>query len=271
MKTRVISAVVLLAITFTCVLVSPVTRILFFAVVAGLCAYEFSKNVEKLEARCTLWVMFVYIAAQAALVILQDVYAVFDTGMLAYSALFVFCVYLALFSGVIHKEVSGKGALFTLAGLTYPCVLFGTIMVISVSRIWAFTLILACLSTWVCDSFAMFGGKWFGKHKVAPLVSPTKTVEGCVTGAVSSLFVGLIVYFIFKDQHTLSVWLCMGTAFLASTMGQIGDLAESLLKRMIGVKDFSNLIPGHGGMFDRADSLLFSIPTAYLCLLLANI
>ena len=259
MKTRVISAIVLLTITFTCVLVSPVTRVLFFAAAAALCAYEFSKNVEKLEARCTLWVMFVYIAFQ------------FDTGMLAYSALFVFCIYLALFSGVIHKQVSGKGALFTLAGLTYPCVLFGTIMVISVSRIWAFTLILACLSTWVCDSFAMFGGKWFGKHKVAPLVSPNKTVEGCITGAVSSLFVGLIVYLIFKDQHTLSVWLCMGTAFLASTMGQIGDLAESLLKRMIGVKDFSNLIPGHGGMFDRADSLLFSIPTAYLCLFLANI
>ena len=271
MKTRVISAIVLLTITFTCVLVSPVTRVLFFAAAAALCAYEFSKNVEKLEARCTLWVMFVYIAFQAALVILQDVYAVFDTGMLAYCVLFVFCIYLALFSGVIHKEVSGKGALFTLAGLTYPCVLFGAIMVISVSRIWAFTLILACLSTWGCDSFAMFGGKWFGKHKVAPLVSPNKTVEGCVTGAVSSLFVGLIVYFIFKDQHTLSVWLCMGTAFLASTMGQIGDLAESLLKRMIGVKDFSNLIPGHGGMFDRADSLLFSIPTAYLCLFLANI
>ena len=95
MKTRVISAVVLLTITFTCVLVSPVTRVLFFAVVAGLCAYEFSKNVEKLEARCTLWVMFVYIAAQAVLVILQDIYAVFDTGLLAYCALFVFCIYLA--------------------------------------------------------------------------------------------------------------------------------------------------------------------------------
>ena len=66
------------------------------------------------------------------------------------------------------------------------------------------------------------------------------------------------------------MWVCIVTAFLCAAMGQIGDLAESLIKRMIGVKDFSNLIPGHGGMFDRVDSLLFSIPTAYLCLHIAQ-
>ena len=67
------------------------------------------------------------------------------------------------------------------------------------------------------------------------------------------------------------MWICIVTAFLCAAMGQIGDLAESLIKRMIGVKDFSNLIPGHGGMFDRVDSLLFSIPTAYFCLYFASL
>ena len=139
-------------------------------------------------------------------------------------------------------------------------------MVISVSDIWLQTLALACFSTWICDSFALFGGKWFGKHKVAPSVSPNKTVEGCVCGALSSIITGLILYFVFRLSSPIPLWLCLVTCFVASTMGQIGDLAESLLKRMIGVKDFSNLIPGHGGMFDSADSLIFAIPTAYIFL-----
>lgn len=264
MKTRVISAAVLLSISFLCVFLSPVTRVLFFAVVGGLCAYEYSVNVEKLDARCTLWVLFVYLGAQTMLTLLE-------AGLLWYSVLFVFCLYLALFSGVIHKKVAGKGALFTLAGLTYPCLLIGALMAISVSHIWLQTLLIACLSTWTCDSFALFGGMRFGKHKIAPSVSPNKTVEGCLCGALSSLLSGALVYFIFKLITPAPLWLCLVTALVASTMGQIGDLAESLLKRMIGVKDFSNLIPGHGGMFDRADSLLFSIPTAYICLLAAGL
>ncbi len=86
-------------------------------------------------------------------------------------------------------------------------------------------------------------------------------VFGTLSG---SLLWGLSL--VLHNSIELPLWVCLLTAFCASTMGQFGDLAESLIKRMLNVKDFSNLIPGHGGMFDRADSLLFSIPTAFLCL-----
>lgn len=254
----------MLLISFTFVLLSPVTRVLFFALAGILCAYEYSKNVEKLDAACTLWVMVTYLLLHALCIFLK-------VDMLVYIAVYVFCIYLALFSGVIHQKVSGRGALFTLAGICYPCLLFALIMSISVCDIWVETLVLGCLATWVCDSFALFGGMLFGKHKIAPHVSPNKTVEGCVSGAISSAVTGVLVYWLSTFYSPLPLWLCVVTALVASTMGQIGDLAESLMKRMIGVKDFSNLIPGHGGMFDRADSLLFSIPTAYLCLRLAGL
>ncbi len=262
LKKRVISAVVLLSVSFLCVLLSPVTRVLFFAVAGMLCAYELSKNFEKLDARCTLWVMVLYLSVHTVLVFA-------GAGLFAYSACFLACLYLALFSGIIHRKVGGKGALYTLAGLAYPCLLFAVIMVICVSDAWLETLVIACFSTWLCDTFALFGGMRFGRHKVAPLVSPNKTVEGCLCGALSSVLVGVLVYYLFPNVISVSLPLCIVISLLGSTMGQIGDLAESLMKRMIGVKDFSNLIPGHGGMFDRADSLLFSIPTVYFCLRLA--
>ena len=263
MKTRVLSALVMLAIVAACMPL-PLTRLLFFAVAGGLCAYEFSKNVEKLDARCTLWVMFVYLGGHALLCWL-------DAGLFSYSVCLVFCIYLALFSGVLHSRVSGRGALFTLAGITYPCVLFAILMDISLSPIWWQTLAMGCVSSWLCDTAALVGGTRFGKHKLAPLVSPHKTIEGSLFGAASSVLSALLCWLLYRAFSPIPFWLCLLTAFLASGAGQIGDLAESLLKRMIGVKDFSNLIPGHGGLFDRADALLFSIPTAYFCFLLAGV
>ena len=260
MKQRVTSALVLLTITFACILLSEPTRVLFFAAAGILCSYELSRNLEKLEIYCCAWVMYTHMVLQAILTLLHAE-AVFCIAALALA------IYLAMFSGILHQKVSGPGAFYTVSGVAYPGFLFVLLMRISITPIWRETLLMAALATWACDAFALFGGMRFGRHKLAPEVSPHKSVEGAVCGAIAAIVIGFLLSFVLKDYP---VWVCLLTAFLSSSLGQMGDLAESLVKRMIGVKDFSNLIPGHGGMFDRADSLLFSVPTAYLCLELAQ-
>ncbi len=269
MKKRVISAVLLVVLLLACVFLSPVSRMLFFALAGCLCAYEYSTQMEKLEMYCSLYVMVLYLIVHAALVLL-------NAGLPAYCTCFIGAVYLAMLSGILRRRVSGNGALDTVAGLTYPCMLFAVVMVISVSDIWLEALALGCISAWSCDTGALLGGSRFGRHKLAPAISPNKTVEGSLFGAMAATAAGFLVYWLGVAlsgvkwigglYQPLPLWVCVATAFIASSMGQLGDLAESLIKRMLGVKDFSDLIPGHGGMFDRADSLLFSIPTAYFCL-----
>lgn len=118
--------------------------------------------------------------------------------------------------------------------------------------------------TWVCDSAAMFGGRAFGGPKMAPTISPGKTRSGGLSGvvggvAIAPLFALVIFPRVGVDVSLLSACLI---ALALSTAGQLGDLAESLFKREAGVKDSSTLIPGHGGVLDRFDSLYVILPIA---------
>ncbi|MCE9600782.1 MAG: phosphatidate cytidylyltransferase [Gemmatimonadetes bacterium] len=130
-------------------------------------------------------------------------------------------------------------------------------------------LMLPLVLTWLNDSGAFFFGKTFGKRKLMPSVSPGKTIAGAV-GAVGTTVVATWAYFTFLLQPyarlglSITGLLIFGVAMSAAA--QVGDLAESMLKRQAGVKDSSTLIPGHGGVLDRVDSLLFTIPLAYVLL-----
>ncbi len=120
-------------------------------------------------------------------------------------------------------------------------------------------------SIWACDSGAFFLGIAFGKNKLYPKVSPKKSWEGALAGFVFSLLAMVVVKYFFLDF--LSWGLAMAIGVTIGIIGQAGDFVESLIKRDSGVKDSSTLIPGHGGVLDRFDSLLFSAPVVYLILL----
>lgn len=123
----------------------------------------------------------------------------------------------------------------------------------------AYMVMFVFLCTWACDTGAYFTGRFYGKTKIAPKLSPNKTVEGSVGGVLGSLVIAFIAGSIIRlpAHHTLALGLMFGV------LSQLGDLSESAIKREVGIKDFGKIMPGHGGILDRFDSLLFSGPAAY--------
>ena len=119
-------------------------------------------------------------------------------------------------------------------------------------------------SIWICDSAAYYGGTALGKHKLFLRVSPYKSWEGALFGFVFSVLTMVTAKFIVLDFLDWNTIIALGV--IIGIIGQLGDLVESLFKRDAQVKDSSNIIPGHGGVFDRFDSLLLTAPVIYLYL-----
>jgi phosphatidate cytidylyltransferase len=130
-------------------------------------------------------------------------------------------------------------------------------------------LLFALAINWAGDTAAYYAGRAFGKHRLAPIVSPAKSWEGAAASVLGSVLFGVVYleYFV----KNLSWWQIVILAVAGNIAGQFGDLAESAIKRGAGVKDSGNLLPGHGGMLDRVDSSLFTLPIVYALYLLVTI
>lgn len=125
-------------------------------------------------------------------------------------------------------------------------------------RLWV---LLVLIMTMMCDSCAYFVGTAFGKHRLYPAISPKKSVEGALGGLTGSVLAAMAGHLWLLPQ---SSWIdCLVVGLLAGSVGQLGDLFESMIKRYASIKDSGTIFPGHGGMLDRIDSLLFSFPAVY--------
>lgn len=190
----------------------------------------------------------------------------------------------ALTAGVLlrHLKIDSKMAsmntVFTLGGIFYISFFLLSLLELRLnfndfvgkgahSNVGGKFLVLLWISIWVCDTFAYFGGKMFGKHKLAPNTSPNKTVEGAIWGIIGALliFVGVGKLYL----SFLPDWQLITSALIVGVFGQFGDLVESRFKRDAGVKDTSTMLPGHGGFLDRFDSIIFVSPFFFLLFYLA--
>lgn len=158
------------------------------------------------------------------------------------------------------RRAAQEWALFS-GGLLYVPLLLSQLLLLRAEPYGSFWILLMMLIVMSGDSAAYYVGTALGRHKLYPSVSPNKSIEGAVGGLAGSLAGAFIAKFTFFPQ--LGAMDCIVTALVLGVLGQLGDLFESLLKRSCGVKDSGGIVPGHGGMLDRLDSILFAAPAAW--------
>jgi phosphatidate cytidylyltransferase len=164
-----------------------------------------------------------------------------------------------------EREIANAPRRIALAvlGAVYPGILLASVLPLRLLARGEWWIVLALTVTWLNDTCAYFAGRAFGRHKLYERISPSKTWEGALGGAAGSIGGAMIVAAVWIPG--LPLW---GAALIgsgAAVLGPVGDLSESMLKRAYGAKDSGRLLPGHGGLLDRIDALLFNAPFVLLC------
>jgi phosphatidate cytidylyltransferase len=181
------------------------------------------------------------------------------------TALLMVCFLLKMFTQEPTQGVARYVSANLFAALFFPLFISFIWLLRSLESGGLWIIFLFC-AIWASDSFAYFAGTRFGKRHVVPKISPKKSLEGFIAGLLGGTIVSVIFYFIFLRSADLAMWQLVIIALDVVVAGILGDLFESMLKRDAGVKDSGNFFPGHGGIYDRLDSLLIGAPVLYIYL-----
>lgn len=271
---RVIVGVIGIPLIIAAAIIGNVVFLVFCVVMAFFCMNEFYNLFEHPKnppSPLTRWfgglsfhkTVFLLISM---LIVVCFYYEKFNYVLILYFLMFIYLILDEVFKTEKHFEAIGTWLL----SVVYISTPFGLLSLIGsakfISICEANYAIVCLVLVWVSDSFAFFGGKLFGKHKLAERISPKKTWEGSIIGFVFTVLAGFIIWCFFYSDISLIHLLAISVT--VALFAQVGDLFESNLKRSVKVKDSSNLIPGHGGALDRFDSILFAVPALYIYLYL---
>ena len=233
---------------------------LLLAIIALVAMHEYLKAISKV---CTpiKWVAYLSCLSVAAVNFIPE------QNMLKAIMMFLPSIMLILFANVIATDmkISFKDMSYTLLGICYIPVFISFLTLIDAMQNGKVLIGYILISAWGTDVFAYLIGKKFGKHKFSK-VSPKKSIEGCIAGTIGAVLI-MVLYAVILNryfQFNYSYMYVIIVGIVLSLIGQIGDFSASCIKRYVDIKDYSNLLPGHGGMLDRIDSVLFLAPFAYL-------
>ena len=237
---------------------------LLLAIIALVAMHEYLKAISKV---CTpiKWVAYLSCLSVAAVNFIPE------QNMLKAIMMFLPSIMLILFANVIATDmkISFKDMSYTLLGICYIPVFISFLTLIDAMQNGKILIGYILISAWGTDVFAYLIGKKFGKHKFSK-VSPKKSIEGCIAGTIGAVLI-MVLYAVILNryfQFNYSYMYVIIVGIVLSLIGQIGDFSASCIKRYVDIKDYSNLLPGHGGMLDRIDSVLFLAPFAYLLFIL---
>ena len=252
MKQRVITAVVGVPVLLLLIYLGGIPFAALVAVLMAAGTYEVYQMVRKERT----FLLAAVLISEA--VMLVSVYA----GWKSWSSIGLMCAFLLIFIyAILHfPQVDLNDMAINFLAVLYIGWTLGHLIAIERLPYGTTMLFYLFVAIWSSDTGAYFTGRFLGRHKLAPHVSPHKTIEGAVGGVVTTVVVLLLVNSYFK---LCAVEEIIVLGIVLSIVGQIGDLVESMFKRFVNVKDSGNVLPGHGGVLDRFDSLIMAAPFLY--------
>lgn len=275
MLKRAISGLIFVIVLISAILYSNTTAFGLFLFLMLIAIYEFHKMLDTKNILLYLIGISSYLSSEGSIHTFEKLgfYSKYFQTILATNSITYSLLFLLLLQVLFNKNEKNPIKTLSKYSLTYlytviPFGILITIPYVNNNHQYAGSTLLACLILiWSTDTFAYLTGRAIGKNKLFERISPNKTIEGSIGGTLFT-FIAAYILSIYFTQYNLYQWL--GLSILISIVGSLGDLVESMFKRAVNIKDSGKLIPGHGGVLDRFDSLIYATPFIYLYLQLIS-
>ena len=266
MKTRILASAVLVPLLFILIFAVPsIVAALVFGLMLSIGSFELLYGTGLVKHPR----LVIYASVMAFAVTMWSYFG----AVHAYGVLGILVFVMALFGEMMYDHVKVRFdmiAMTLFAGLVVPYLLSALVRIL-VMRIGLNVIMIPFLIAFLNDAGAYFIGKFYGKRKLAPVVSPNKTIEGALGGLCTAV-VGILLYcMILNREFEVNYFYAVIYAVVGAAAGVFGDLCFSIIKRQTGIKDYGHLIPGHGGILDRFDSLMTVAPLVEVLLVLLPI